>query len=90
MLLIGLGFIVGINQLSASSNGNKNKPMVVIIDPGHGGKDPGAVSKGIQEKDVVLAIGLKLGKYINESFPDVKVIFTRSTDVFVQIGRAHV
>lgn len=85
ILLIGLGFIVGINQLSASSNGNKNKPMVVIIDPGHGGKDPGAVSKGIQEKDVVLAIGLKLGKYINESFPDVKVIFTRSTDVFVPL-----
>lgn len=59
--------------------------MVVVIDPGHGGKDPGAVSKGIQEKDVVLAIGLKLGKYINEHFPDVKVIFTRSTDVFVPL-----
>lgn len=59
--------------------------MVVVIDPGHGGKDPGAVSKGIQEKDVVLGIGLKLGKYINENFPDVKVIFTRNTDVFVPL-----
>jgi len=59
--------------------------MVVVIDPGHGGKDPGAISKGIQEKDVVLGIGLKLGKYINENFPDVKVIFTRNTDVFVPL-----
>jgi len=59
--------------------------MVVIIDPGHGGKDPGAVSKGIREKDVVLGIGLKLGKYISEQFPDVKVIFTRNTDVFVPL-----
>lgn len=59
--------------------------MVVVIDPGHGGKDPGAVSRGIQEKDVVLGIGLKLGKYINENFSDVKVIFTRNTDVFVPL-----
>jgi len=59
--------------------------MVVVIDPGHGGKDPGAVNKGIQEKDVVLGIGLKLGRYINENFPDVKVVFTRNTDVFVPL-----
>jgi len=59
--------------------------MVVVIDPGHGGKDPGAVNKSIREKDVVLGIGLKLGKYMNENFPDVKVIFTRNTDVFVPL-----
>jgi len=59
--------------------------MVVVIDPGHGGKDPGAVNKGIQEKDVVLGIGLKLGKYINENFPDVKVVFTRRTDIFLPL-----
>ncbi len=59
--------------------------MVVIIDPGHGGKDPGAVIKGIREKDIVLGIGLKLGKYITENYPDVKVIYTRSTDVFVPL-----
>ena len=73
------------NSFSAGTNGKINKPMIVIIDPGHGGKDPGAVNKGIQEKDVVLGIGLKLGKYINETYPDVKVIYTRSTDVFVPL-----
>ncbi len=62
-----------------------NKSFVVIIDPGHGGKDPGAVGKGIQEKDVVLAIGLKLGKYINENYSDVKVVYTRNSDVFVPL-----
>lgn len=59
--------------------------MLVIIDPGHGGKDPGAVAKGVREKDVVLGVGLKLGKFMNENFPDVKVIFTRNTDVFVPL-----
>ena len=59
--------------------------MVVVIDPGHGGKDPGAVNKGIQEKDVVLGIGLKLGKYITDNFQDVKVIYTRNRDIFVPL-----
>lgn len=62
-----------------------DKQMVVVIDPGHGGKDPGAVNNGVREKDVVLSIGLKLGKLITESHSDVKVIYTRSTDVFVPL-----
>jgi len=58
----------------------------VVIDPGHGGKDPGCLGiTKVMEKDVVLAIGLKLGKYIEEKIPDVKVIYTRSTDVFVEL-----
>jgi len=61
------------------------KQLIVVIDPGHGGKDPGAVNKNIREKDVVLGIGLKLGKLINDNYPDVKVIFTRSTDVFIPL-----
>lgn len=76
--------LLTLNAFSAQT-GSKNKSMVVVIDPGHGGKDPGAVGKGIQEKDVVLSIGLKLGKYINENFPEVKVVYTRSNDVFVPL-----
>ena len=82
-LILGV-FITEKSYSSASVKGN-NKPFVVIIDAGHGGKDPGAVSKGIREKDVVLAIALKLGKHISENFPEVKVIFTRNTDVFVPL-----
>lgn len=82
-LILGV-FIIGKSYSLASVTGI-TKPFVVIIDAGHGGKDPGAVSKGIREKDVVLAIALKLGKQISESFPEVKVIFTRNTDVFVPL-----
>lgn len=62
-----------------------DKPFTVIIDPGHGGKDPGAVYKQIREKDIVLGIGLKLGNYIREHLPDVKIIYTRDRDVFVPL-----
>ena len=57
----------------------------VVIDPGHGGKDPGALGKGgkINEKQIVLAVAKKFGTKIKEQYPDVRVIYTRSTDVFI-------
>lgn len=59
----------------------------VVIDPGHGGKDPGAVGSKSQEKDIVLAIALKLGGYIESNFDDVEVIYTRTTDEFIGLNR---
>ena len=60
----------------------------VVIDPGHGGKDPGALgldkaSTGYHEKDIVLAVALLLGEKIEKRFPNVKVMYTRKTDVFI-------
>lgn len=63
------------------------KIRTVVIDPGHGGRDPGAIGKKSNEKDIVLAIGLKLGKYIEENIKDVKVIYTRKTDEFIPLYR---
>lgn len=63
------------------------KVRVVVIDAGHGGHDPGAVGKSSQEKDIALAIALKTGKYIKENLKDVEVIYTRKTDVFVELYR---
>jgi len=57
----------------------------VVIDAGHGGKDPGTVGKKSYEKDVALSIALKVGKYISENLPDVEVIYTRKTDVFIEL-----
>lgn len=57
----------------------------IVIDAGHGGKDPGSLGKKNKEKDITLAIALKVGKYIEERLPDVKVIYTRNTDVFVEL-----
>ena len=58
----------------------------VVIDPGHGGKDPGCLGKHSNEKSVTLAISLKLGEFIKNKFPDIKVIYTRDTDVFVELN----
>ncbi len=59
----------------------------VVIDAGHGGKDPGAVGKLSKEKDLTLAIALKTGKLIQDNFPSVNVIYTRKTDEFVELYR---
>ncbi len=59
---------------------------VVVIDAGHGGKDPGAIGvTGVREKDVNLGIALKLGKLIEQKLPDVKVVYTRNDDTFVEL-----
>src|SRR6056297_2567496 len=63
---------------------NKNE-WVVVIDAGHGGKDSGAVGRRSMEKDIVLKIALKTGKYINELLEGVKVIYTRTDDEFVEL-----
>jgi N-acetylmuramoyl-L-alanine amidase len=57
----------------------------VVIDPGHGGRDPGAVGSKSKEKNIVLDISLRLGKMIKDKYPDVEVIYTRKTDVFVEL-----
>lgn len=59
----------------------------VVIDAGHGGKDPGALGKNSREKDIVLSVALKTGKYINEAYPGVEVIYTRKEDVFVELHK---
>ncbi len=85
LLILILCILIAGNSFPTTSVKQNSKQMVIVIDPGHGGKDPGAVSKTVREKDVVLGIGLKLGKLINENYPDVKVVFTRNTDVFIPL-----
>lgn len=59
----------------------------VVIDPGHGGKDPGAIGGGkTKEKDVALSVSLKLGDLIKKHYSNVKVVYTRSTDVFIGLA----
>lgn len=65
----------------------------VVIDPGHGGKHPGAISKNgrYKEKDITLSVGLKLGNLIKNKYPQIKVIYTRSTDKYVDLDeRANI
>lgn len=58
---------------------------VVVIDPGHGGKDTGAAVGKAMEKDIVLDLALRLGESIQKKYPDIKVIYTRKTDVFIPL-----
>jgi N-acetylmuramoyl-L-alanine amidase len=65
-----------------------NRIRTVVIDAGHGGKDPGAIGTGrykATEKHIALNVSLLAGKYIQEAFPDVKVVYTRSDDRFVEL-----
>lgn len=80
ILIILISFYNGVNAQATS--GFKR----VVIDAGHGGRDPGANGKFAKEKDVVLAVVLKLGNYIEKYLPDVEVIYTRKTDVFVPLS----
>lgn len=61
---------------------------VIVLDAGHGGKDPGTTNRGLglREKDIALAVTLKVGEYIKEYLPDVKVVYTRTEDVFVPLS----
>ena len=67
----------------------KFKPVfgvkVIVIDAGHGGKDPGCHGVNNNEKDIALAVALQFGKYIEDNLKDVQVVYTRKTDVFVEL-----
>ncbi len=67
---------------------NRWKLDVVVIDAGHGGKDPGAIgSRKTKEKDVTLGIALKLGRLITQKLKDVNVAYTRTDDSFIELYR---
>ncbi|MGD9928866.1 MAG: N-acetylmuramoyl-L-alanine amidase [Mangrovibacterium sp.] len=82
LLLILLVFCI---QGQVLSKDVPAKPFTVVIDPGHGGQDPGAVYRNIREKDIVLKLGLKLADYIRKNMPDVQIVFTRDKDVFIPL-----
>ncbi|HOJ49708.1 MAG TPA: N-acetylmuramoyl-L-alanine amidase [Spirochaetota bacterium] len=60
-------------------------PLTIVIDPGHGGKDPGAIKNGIKEKEINLKVALLLKKIIKDKIPKVRVILTRDTDTYLSL-----
>lgn len=63
------------------------KDFVVVIDAGHGGHDPGAIGRISKEKNINLHVALKLGNLITKNCDDVKVVYTRTKDVFIPLDR---
>jgi N-acetylmuramoyl-L-alanine amidase len=75
-------------EVSIEKQKKKWKLDVVVLDAGHGGHDPGTIGLiGTREKDISLGIALKLGELIQKEMPDVKVVYTRKTDRFIELYR---
>jgi N-acetylmuramoyl-L-alanine amidase len=78
-------FVATALPLMAQKSGNK--PFTVVIDAGHGGVDPGALGRKSQEKDINFKVSNLLGEMIKKEYPEVKVIYTRTTDVKIPLAR---
>lgn len=81
-LLAIIFFLLSSNKLEYRRD---YKIRTVVVDAGHGGKDPGTHGASAREKDVALKVALEVGELIKQNFPDVKVIYTRSNDTFVEL-----
>ena len=89
LMLIFLNFCLTLTCIG--QNEEKYSIKTVVIDAGHGGKDDGTHGRKAKEKDIALAIALKLGTYIKENIPEINVIYTRTTDVFIPLDeRANI
>lgn len=78
-------FGIDTTEPTTNSQSNGSRFEVVVIDAGHGGKDPGTSGGRIHEKDLVLDVALKVGQYIEENIPDLKVVYTRTDDRFIEL-----
>lgn len=88
LTLITLLLLIGATVLNPCYAQKKaEKPFTVVIDPGHGGVDPGALGRKAKEKDVNMNVSKALAEMIKEDFPEVKIIFTRKTDVKIPLVR---
>jgi len=84
-------FIALLTLLCSFSSNNIEKKWVIVIDAGHGDNDPGAIGSFSYEKNITLAIALKTGEYIESNLKNVKVIYTRKDDRFVELkDRANI
>jgi N-acetylmuramoyl-L-alanine amidase len=87
-LSLGLA-ILALPARAAAQDVKELRLRTVVLDPGHGGRDPGSISPSGKtlEKTICLAVALKLGKLIQDQYPDVNVIYTRKTDVLIALDR---
>ena len=85
LLLLLLVLLVSAPAIMAQKN--RKKQFTVVIDPGHGGIDPGALGKRAKEKDVNMSVSKLLADMIKKKYPGIKVIFTRTTDVKIPLAK---
>ncbi|MDX9748263.1 MAG: N-acetylmuramoyl-L-alanine amidase [Paludibacter sp.] len=84
-LILFLLMMVAMTGVSVEELNAQKRNFVLVLDAGHGGRDPGAVGKISQEKNITLSVVKKVGSMVEQNMPDVKVVYTRKTDVFVPL-----
>jgi len=77
--------ILGFSSILAGPRKATYRIKTIVIDAGHGGHDSGCLGSSAKEKHVALSVALKLGKMIEQNYPDVNVVYTRKTDVFIPL-----
>jgi N-acetylmuramoyl-L-alanine amidase len=85
LIIAGLLTVSSFVRPNANKSNAKKVIGTVVIDPGHGGKDHGAKGQFSYEKDICLAVSLKLGAIISKEFPELRVIYTRTTDTYPEL-----
>ncbi|MEG0499522.1 MAG: N-acetylmuramoyl-L-alanine amidase, partial [Rikenellaceae bacterium] len=78
--------LFGALPLLYAQKSDKFTLSTVVIDPGHGGTDAGAVFGKVYEKDIALDVALRFGRKIKSEFPNINVVYTRDTDVFIPLN----
>lgn len=84
--IINVTLLVFCILLALNSMARETKSWCVVIDAGHGGKDPGTVSGRVYEKSINLAVALELGRELKRRLPDINIVYTRADDRFVELS----
>jgi len=91
LVLLFVVSLIGFESHCQSNASDRPVIKTIVIDAGHGGKDPGCHGASANEKTVCLNIALKLGDQIKKKYPDIKIVYTRDKDVFVELDeRANI
>ena len=85
LLLLATPIVLAAGKVSGTMAKAKTKKFTLVIDPGHGGHDAGAIGRLTKEKTINLNVALGFGRLVERNCPDVKVIYTRKTDVFIPL-----
>ena len=85
LLLLATSAVLAAGKVSGTMAKAKTKKFTLVIDPGHGGHDAGAIGRLTKEKTINLNVALGFGRLVERNCPDVKVIYTRKTDVFIPL-----
>ena len=85
ILILFFIVLIVFNLKTFAEGPGKKEGYTIVIDPGHGGKDPGAIGSFSYEKDIVLPVAIKLGEYLQRGNNGIKVILTRKSDTYVEL-----